>query len=285
VDGYSDIMGSKSNLYDMSDANVAGADILRKGEDAVQPYQVKDFLSDPDTAGAIKNGSRTAIENVLRESNNDIGALRRALGDPKDRVRENLELIYGKKNIDNLVSEVEREAKYQDTANSLLKARGQGISKIGPETTEEVEKPVLGNLSEIPQKAIATPINYFDRLLRGQSGQNFDLGRAKFLTARGPEIANYQSGFQQALARNAATAPLQQLAPAVSGRIPGYIESLGEASGGRVGHASGGKVGVLTPQALLADLKRRKVMLANKTEQMLSLPDDVVVQALDAAKR
>lgn len=57
------------------------------------------------------------------------------------------------------------------------------------------------------------------------------------------------------------------------------------ASGGRVGHASGGKVGVLTPQALLADLKRRKVMLANKTEQMLSLPDDVVVQALDAAKR
>ena len=285
VDGYSDIMGSKSNLYDMSDANVAGSDILRKGENAVEPYQVKNFLSDPDTAEAIKNGSRTAIENVLRESNNDIGALRRALGDPKDRVRENLELIYGKKNIDNLVSSVEREAKYQETANSLIKARGQGINKIGPETTEEVEKPILGNLSEIPQKAIATPINYFDRLLRGQSGQNFDLGRAKFLTSRGPEIANYQSGFQKALARNAATTPLQQLAPAVSGRIPGYTESLGEASGGRVGHASGGKVGVLTPQALLADLKRRKVMLANKTEQMLSLPDDAVVQALDAAKR
>lgn len=57
-----------------------------------------------------------------------------------------------------------------------------------------------------------------------------------------------------------------------------------EASGGRVGHASGGKVG-MTAEGLLRDLKRRKVMMANKTEQMLALPDDAVVQALDAAKR
>lgn len=53
----------------------------------------------------------------------------------------------------------------------------------------------------------------------------------------------------------------------------------------RMGHKSGGRVGVLTPQALLSDLKRRKIKLANKTEHMLSLPDDAVVQALDAAKR
>jgi len=57
------------------------------------------------------------------------------------------------------------------------------------------------------------------------------------------------------------------------------------ASGGRIGHKSGGRAGVLSAASLLADLKRRKVMLANKTEQMLSLPDDAVVQALDAAKR
>jgi len=53
----------------------------------------------------------------------------------------------------------------------------------------------------------------------------------------------------------------------------------------REGRKSGGRVGVLTPQALLSDLKRRKIKLANKTEHMLSLPDDAVVQALDAAKR
>ena len=53
----------------------------------------------------------------------------------------------------------------------------------------------------------------------------------------------------------------------------------------REGRKSGGRIGVMTPEALLRDLKRRRVMLANKTEHMLSLPDDVVVQALDAAKR
>ena len=53
----------------------------------------------------------------------------------------------------------------------------------------------------------------------------------------------------------------------------------------REGHASGGKTGVMTAEGLLRDLKRRKMMMANKTEQMLSLPDDAIVQALDAAKR
>jgi hypothetical protein len=58
-----------------------------------------------------------------------------------------------------------------------------------------------------------------------------------------------------------------------------------QATGGRAGHKSGGKVGGLTAESLLRDLKRRQVMLASKTEHMLSLPDDAVVQALDAAKR
>ena len=53
----------------------------------------------------------------------------------------------------------------------------------------------------------------------------------------------------------------------------------------REGRKSGGRVGVMTAEALLRDLKRRRVMLASKTEHMLSLPDDAVVQALDAAKR
>ena len=53
----------------------------------------------------------------------------------------------------------------------------------------------------------------------------------------------------------------------------------------RQGHKAGGKVGGLTAESLLRDLKRRQVMLASKTEHMLSLPDDAVVQALDAAKR
>ena len=53
----------------------------------------------------------------------------------------------------------------------------------------------------------------------------------------------------------------------------------------REGRASGGRATSKAAEQLLRDLKRRKVMMANKTEQMLSLPDDAVVQALDAAKR
>jgi hypothetical protein len=48
---------------------------------------------------------------------------------------------------------------------------------------------------------------------------------------------------------------------------------------------SGGRAGVMSAQQLLRDLKRRQAMMAHKTEQMLSLPDDAIVQALDAAKR
>ena len=55
----------------------------------------------------------------------------------------------------------------------------------------------------------------------------------------------------------------------------------------REGRKSGGRAGsqVMSADQLLRDLKRRQVMMRNKTEHMLSLPDDAVVQALDAAKR
>lgn len=63
---------------------------------------------------------------------------------------------------------------------------------------------------------------------------------------------------------------------------PGYMQQIRE---DRAGRKSGGRTTASAAEALLRDLKRRKVMMANKTEQMLSLPDDAVVQALDAAKR
>jgi len=52
----------------------------------------------------------------------------------------------------------------------------------------------------------------------------------------------------------------------------------------REGRASGGRVGGAA-ESLLRDLKRRRVMINNQTEQMLSMPDDAIVQALNAAKR
>ena len=73
-------------------------------------------------------------------------------------------------------------------------------------------------------------------------------------------------------------------APFVAEQVarPGYMQQIRE---DRMGRKSGGRTTSSAAEALLRDLKRRKVMMANKTEQMLSLPDDAVVQALDAAKR
>jgi len=62
---------------------------------------------------------------------------------------------------------------------------------------------------------------------------------------------------------------------------PSYETALSS----RESRASGGRTSSSAAEALLRDLKRRKVMMANKTEKMLALPDDAVVQALDAAKR
>jgi hypothetical protein len=82
----------------------------------------------------------------------------------------------------------------------------------------------------------------------------------------------------------------------LEGRITNYMANspvmntpFGQqkADGGRVGRASGGKVirDRSKAQSILNDLKRRRTKIANQTAHMLSLPDDAVVQALDAAKR
>jgi hypothetical protein len=286
VDNYEKIMGKYSNVYDLIDANEAGTNIFRTGKDQLRPDQVKALLNDPETAPAFKNGVRAAWENKLRNSPNDIAALRKGMGGEGDYIRENMELIYGKDAVENLLSAAERESAYQKTAADLAKARDIGMGKIGPETTKALEEPIIsGNLADIPGQIISYPINRPAKFFRGQSGPKFEKGRADFLTAKGPQIGEYKSGFDRAMERAAAAKPFLNIAPAVAPQAPDYIRSLNEASGGRIGHASGGKVGVMTAESLLKDLNRRKVMMANKTEQMLSLPDDAIVQALDAAKR
>lgn len=283
---YEKIMGKYSNIYDLIEANEAGTNIFKTGKDQLRPNQVKALLDDPDTALAFKNGVRAAWENKLRNSPNDISALRKGMGGEGDYIRENMELIYGKDAVENLLSAAERESAYAKTAADLTRAREIGVGKIGPETTRALEEPIVsGELADLPRSLITYPINRPAKFVRGQVGPKFEEGRAQFLTARGPQIRDYRSGFERAMERAAATKPFQSIAPAVAPQVPDYVRSLNEASGGRIGHASGGKAGVMTPESLLRDLKRRKVMMANKTEQMLSLPDDAVVQALDAAKR
>lgn len=286
VDGYEKIMGKYSNIYDLIEANEAGTNIFKTGKDQLRPDQVKALLDDPETASAFKNGVRAAWEKKLRNSPNDIAALRKGMGGEGDYLRENMELVYGKDAVENLLSAAERETFYKELALDLEQARKIAKGKIGPETTKALNEPVLsGNMADIPGKIISYPINRPTKFFRGQSGPKFEEGRAKFLTAKGPQIGDYRSGFEKAMERAAATKPFQSVAPAVAPQVPDYVESLNQWRGGRAGHAKGGKVGGMSGRQILSDLKRRKVMMANKTEQMLSLPDDAIVQALDAAKR
>ena len=284
VKGYGDVMGRYSNLYDMIDANEAGANIFKTTKDQIRPEQVEAFLSDADTAAAFKTGVRAAWQNKLASSPNDVAALRKGMGGEGDYIRQNMELVYGKDAVDNLLGAAERETGYKDTADKLLGARAAGKDAKAKKLLESTEKPVMEDVYFLPNRAVTGAINAVERSLRGQSGPEFKQGLADFLTAGGPEVVGYKSGFERAMRRQAMQRPIQTVAPAVAPQIPEYFEEKRQADGGRVGHASGGKVGI-TAESLLRDLKRRKVMMANKTEQMLSLPDDAVVQALDAAKR
>lgn len=292
VDGYSDIMGRYSNLYDMIDANEAGAKMFARGVDQIRPEQIKEFLSNPETAKAFKNGARAAWENKLRNSPNDVAAIRSGMGGEGDYFRQNMETLYGKDAVEKLLATAEREASYQKTAQSLLNTREAGMARKGPAFLEETNQPVIKDVYGLPNRAVTSGINFSDKFIRGQSGQKFKEGLTDVLTAqgRGP-IQAYKSGFEKEMRRQAALKPLQTVAPATSGRIQDAIDQLGsptgmnESTGGRIGHKSGGRAGVMSAQQLLRDLKRRQVMMAHKTEQMLSLPDDAIVQALDAAKR
>lgn len=285
VKGYRDIMGRYSNLYDLIEANEAGANIFKTGKDQLRPEQVESFLSDAETAAAFRTGVRGAWQNKLANSPNDVAAIRKGMGGEGDYIRQNMELVYGKDAVDNLLNAAEREGGYAETAAKLLGARSAGKEAKAARLLATTERPVMEDIYGLPNRAISGALNTAERWMRGQSGPAFKEGLADFLTARGPQIAEYKSGFERALERQARQRPIQSIAPAVAPQIPAYIEEKRQADGGRVGHASGGKAGVMTAEGLLRDLKRRKVMMANKTEQMLSLPDDAVVQALDAAKR
>jgi hypothetical protein len=55
-------------------------------------------------------------------------------------------------------------------------------------------------------------------------------------------------------------------------------------NGGRPAHKSGGAVIDKAANALVSETMRNQKMLANHTEQMLSMPDDAIVQALNVAR-
>jgi hypothetical protein len=59
-----------------------------------------------------------------------------------------------------------------------------------------------------------------------------------------------------------------------------------KASGGRVGRATGGRaLGMMTAEKLMQAAHRAKKQINQKTEEILDMPDEAVVKALDIAQR
>jgi hypothetical protein len=172
-------------------------------------------------------------------------------------------------------------------SNATIGAVGGAIAAKAAGVTGGLAAPVTGALLS----ATNTPKSVVDKLSEMTSG--FFLKNTKEKTfeilqeaARDPELMRIlltkpnpdnMSRLEKYLGR-AGTA----LTATTRSQIP--MASRGYNQEDREGRARGGRTGSKAEQ-LFRDLKRRKIMISNKTEQMLSMPDDVIVQALDAAKR
>jgi hypothetical protein len=283
IDGYSDIMNDYVDNFDQLEANKMGSDFLKGGNNALKPDQVASIMADPDSdvARAFVVGTRSAIDNKIRSTPNDIKALKSVLGGTEDNQRKNLELTFGENPVGNLLDSVGREETYQNTSNSLRPLQTKSQEESGQQFFEKTKEPMSLSKQGIVNKSLG-PIDRMLASIRGERGPEFEQALADVLNRQGSNIAatrEAQTGYSTPLPSRVDDLGHYNVQQAIGSMLGGQLAD------DRIGRKSGGRAGVMTAESLLRDLKRRRVMLANKTEHMLSLPDDVIVQALDAAKR
>jgi hypothetical protein len=280
VDGYAGIMEGKSDIYGLIDANEAGANIFNRGPNGLRPYEIAAFTSDPDKSKAFYNGVRSAFDNKLRSSPNDVLALRKSVGGEGDFLRQNLVQLYGQDAVEDLLNIAEREQGYNETAQKLRAAREEGISELGSETLGEAENPskeIPKEIAHLGTSAINVPI----KAVRGQLGEGYKIGLADYLTGGPQEASAFQQGMNKAYDLRDITTPIQA-AVAPTAQTAFTTEYPPEPN--RMNRKSGGAVIDKAADALVSETMRNQKLLANHTEQMLSMPDDAIVQALNVAR-
>jgi hypothetical protein len=260
-----------------------GSDFLKGGYNALRPDQVAAIMADPDSdaARAFVVGARSAIDNKIRSTPNDIKALKSILGGTEDNQRKNLELTFGEDPVGKILDSVGREETYQDTSNSLRPLQTKSQEASGQQFFEKTKEPMSLSKQGIVNKSLG-PIDKMLASIRGERGSEFEQALADVLRRQGPDIAatrEAQTRYSTPLPSRVDDLGHYNVQQAIGSMLGGQLAD------DRIGRKSGGRTGVMTAEALLRDLKRRRVMLASKTEHMLSRPDDAVVQALDAAKR
>jgi len=296
VPGYEDVMGKYSNIYDMLDANEIGSNILKKGQNQYRPDQISAIMQNPDEARALQIGSRSAIETALKNSPDDVAALRKGLGGEGDYVRESLKAIHGPNSIENLINTADREAGYQKTANELKSARTSGLEKTGSQSVQDIETPVFGPHT-ISQQTAWRPINWLDRVVKGQTGDNFRQGLGTFIGAQGTDYENYLKSLAEAQARRSTATQLGTVAPILQPSVRKYLNTIGggepnesmppqQNRGGRIERKHGGKVGHQHLVDRLMRLAERAKKEVNKgTEPLLNANDTAVAKALAVANK
>ena len=284
----------------------------KAGESAEQSMQrqFQERLAD-----AVRGGSPRALVNFVDAHADD---LNRIVTDPNDRryisaLRNSAALVQslpsgrmtGTRSLDMLSNGNIMSLLYGRAtgaiSNATIGAVGGAIAAKAAGVTGGLAAPVTGALLS----ATNTPKSVVDKLSEMTSG--FFLKNTKEKTfeilqeaARDPELmkmllmkptAQNITWLEKYLGRTGkymvktGRAIRASITPIARSQFPmasrGYDQEDQE---DREGRARGGRTGSKAEQ-LFRDLKRRKIMISNKTEQMLSMPDDVIVQALDAAKR
>lgn len=282
VPGYNSIMSQHSNLFDLSDAHDAGLSIFKTGPDALRPSQVLAMSLDPNTGTAFRLGVRSAVDNKLKSTPNDIAALRKMSADPYDFIHENLSTIYGNNAVESLQNTAQREMQYAERAKQINASRQSGISEGIGKTEKEFNAPVIpSKISEAGEKyfgkAVAVP-NAIASGFQGTIGPSANIGRGQFLTSSGPEAASYSRGLNRAVEMNKLNVPLMTTMGAIGSQF---------AKGGRTRRASGGKVTSGDVKHLVDRLmtlaNHAKKDTDNHTKPLLDAPDESIVKALRVA--
>ena len=276
VPGYEDVMGKFRGNYAMFEANEAGANLFSKGQNGMRLDDVEKYLNNPDpnVQRAFRIGARASVENRIADAPSELAGLKRVKGSETGTQRQNLDRIFGQKNVDNLVKTAEREAAYQQTAQDFENAAGVARKKVGERVAEAGTKPLLSNepIKQTYSTFVQNPVNATANFLRGTGGPQFPQDQAKFLTARSGQIPDYLKGFNESVERDALARKLGAAGSATTQAAAPF------ARGGAVRNADD------EAERYLRLAERAKNANNKGTEPLLGVDDNTIAHALDVAQ-
>jgi hypothetical protein len=285
---YDNLMGKYKNIYELGDALELGQNVLNKGDYVNGDVHalLDQFLANPETANAVKVGARDAVNTKIGLNAKDTGPLSNLNDSENNFINQSLAKIFGDNTGSRLVNIADRENSYVNNAKELKTAFDQARVATGRERSARTRQPIISNnqleAANIPFKQfIAKPLNWGAKKITGQAGPEFTEAQGRILTTPADQLEALRQGVE---ARQTASRNLNK---AMAGVTVGGTAAYGpfrQADGGRIERKSGGSVIDKAADALVSETMRNQKLLANHTEQMLSMPDDAIVQALNVAR-